>query len=165
MAKSTSKSQPKEQPYYPVEIRAEDMQISRAGELLIVGRPAEIVRRLVLNYPEFYPKSIVPYLQSREASFQPEELWIDPKRRVHITNKKLVARARHHMAAAKKATAAKTAEPAKTAKATKATTTTAKAAKAAKSAKKTATAKTSPATKVTKAAKAKKAAKTTKAKK
>jgi|GEM_PF-3611821 len=87
---------------FPLSIRAEDMEISRSRELLITGRPAEVIRRLLLNYPDVYPKSIVPFIQAREKSFRPSELWLDPKGRIHIANKGVVARARHHMKAAKK---------------------------------------------------------------
>ena len=88
---------------YPVKIRAKDMEIAKGGELLILGRPAEYVRRLVVNHPELYPEIVVPYLKEREPSFKPNELWIDTQGRVHIANKKIVARARHHMQQAKPA--------------------------------------------------------------
>jgi hypothetical protein len=87
---------------YPMRIRSKDMEITQ-GDLMIVGRPAEYVRRLVVNHPELYPEIVVPYLQEREPSFKANELWIDTQGRVHIANKKLLARARHHMKQAKPA--------------------------------------------------------------
>ena len=82
---------------YPIEFRRENMSISLEGDLLITGPPAEKVRRLLLNYPLFYKRYIVPFLKQREASFQPNECWIDPAGRVHLTNRQIVKRMRAHL--------------------------------------------------------------------
>lgn len=89
-----------EQVDFPIEIRADDLSLSLRGDLLVTGPAAERVRRLFINYPVAYRRYVVPYLQHFEASFQPDELWIDPAGRIHISNRKVVQRMRRHLPAA-----------------------------------------------------------------
>jgi len=84
---------------YPIHIRDDDACLSLDGEVLITGPAAEKVRRLLLSRPEFYRESVVPFIQRREPSFQPSELWIDPAGRIHITNPSIVRRVGRHIAA------------------------------------------------------------------
>lgn len=82
---------------YPIEIRLDDMSLSIDGDLLISGPEALEVRRLLATHPELYPTLVVPFIRRRERSFRPSELWIDPKGRIHITNRRLVARMHEHL--------------------------------------------------------------------
>ncbi len=82
---------------YPIEVGPDDMSLSLTGDLLITGPAAEKIRRWLVNYPRFYPQSVVPYIRVREPSFRPDQVWIDPKGRIHITNPRLVERMRRHL--------------------------------------------------------------------
>ena len=82
---------------FPIEIRKEAMSLSLDGDLLITGPAAEKVRRLLCSHPSFYPQYVVPFIRAREPSFQPDQLWLDPHGRIHITNRRIVRRMRLHL--------------------------------------------------------------------
>ncbi len=90
-------NQQKDSTDYPIRIRDKDACLSLNGDVVITGRAAEQIRRLLLNYPEFYANSVVPFIRKREPSFKPTELWIDPEGRIHITNRRIVRRVWHHL--------------------------------------------------------------------
>lgn len=85
---------------YPIRIHADDISLALSGEVVIAGPDAERFRDLILAHPDYYARSVVPYLRRHEATFQPTDVWIDAKDRVHVTNAKLVARARQRLAGA-----------------------------------------------------------------
>ena len=88
---------------YPISIRLEDLTVAPDGDVLIAGPKAEAIRRLLLNHPWVYPRLAVPFIRRREPSFRPEELWIDPKGRVHLSNAAITRRIRHHLRARNRA--------------------------------------------------------------
>jgi hypothetical protein len=82
---------------YPIEIRDHDMSVSVGGDVIITGKPAEKIRRWLVNYPGSYMKDVVPFIRAKEASFKPTELWIDGDARIHITNRNIVERIKRHL--------------------------------------------------------------------
>jgi hypothetical protein len=82
---------------YPIEIRDEDWSVSLKGDVLLTGEPAEKVRRWLVNYPQYYPRVVVPYIRKHEPSFRPNQIWIDQNGRIHITNKRVAQRMRRYL--------------------------------------------------------------------
>ncbi len=88
---------------YPIRIHSDDVTIGLSGDVIIAGPDAIRFRDLILAYPHFYRREIVPYLQRRVATFQPDDVWIDARWRIHITNKELIARAAKRATVARRA--------------------------------------------------------------
>ena len=82
---------------YSIRIRPDAMSISLEGELIISGKAAERMRSLLVHHPEFYTSHVVPFIKMKEASFQPDELWIDADGRIHISNRRIAQRMAMHL--------------------------------------------------------------------
>ena len=82
---------------YSIRIRPDAMSISLNGELIISGKAAERMRSLLVHHPEFYNSHVVPFLRMKEASFHPDQLWIDADGRIHISNRRIVQRMAMHL--------------------------------------------------------------------
>lgn len=86
-----STSFPTESGDYPIRIHHDDVTLGLSGDVVIAGPDAIRFRDLILTHPDFYRRQIVPYLRRRVASFTPDQVWIDARWRIHITNTDMIA--------------------------------------------------------------------------